>query len=140
MGEDEWDNAHAAGETAWSRTCENATRLSLLYACSENHEDPVIGLPAVEWATAFAMHQVRRQLHMAAAYVAENPFHALCLNLLRKLKEAPDRRMGHSKLLKRMHMKAADFRELIHTLIQQGEIKEVTTPRTGSAKVEYQAL
>ena len=37
--------------TAWSRTCENATKLALVYACSEDHENPTIGLPAVQWAT-----------------------------------------------------------------------------------------
>jgi len=86
------------------------------------------------------MHQTRRQLFLATSYVAENPFHADCLKLLRRIRAAPARRMEHSPLLKLMHMKAADFRELIQTLVQQGEIEVVTTPRAGSAKVEYQAL
>ena len=144
MGEDEYDLADVAkdeiGKAAWSRTCENAKKLALLYACSENHEDPTIGPPAVQWATAFAMHQTRRQLHLAATYVAENPFHAQCLKLLRKLKEAPGRRLAHSELLKRMHVKAADFRELIQTLVQRDDVEILTTPRAGSSKVEYQAL
>jgi hypothetical protein len=131
MGEDEWDKAHAAGDepaqTAWSRTCENATRLALIYACSENHEEPIIGLPAVEWATAFAMHQTRRQLHMAATYVAENPFHAECLKLLRKLKESKGR-MARRQLMRAMRCKAADFDQIISTLMQQGEIAVVEIP------------
>ena len=92
LTEVEYDRAEEAKDevarTAWSRTCENATKLALIYACSENHQNPVIGLPAVEWATAFAMHQTRRQLYLAATYVAENPFHAECLKLLRKLRES----------------------------------------------------
>ena len=131
MGEDEWDKAHAAGDepgqTAWSRTCENATRLALIYACSENHEEPIIGLPAVEWATTFAMHQTRRQLHMAATYVAENPFHAECLKLLRKLKESKGR-MARRQLMRAMRCKAADFDQIISTLMQQGEIAVVEIP------------
>ena len=92
LTEAEYNRAEEAKDevarTAWSRTCENATKLALIYACSENHENPVIGLPAVQWATAFAMHQTRRQLYLAATYVAENPFHAECLKLLRKLRES----------------------------------------------------
>ena len=112
MTEAEYDRAEEAKDevarTAWSRTCENAKKLALIYACSENHEDPVIGLPAVEWATAFAMHQTRRQLYLAATYVAENPFHAECLKLLRKLREAGGQ-MARRQLMRAMRCKAADF-------------------------------
>jgi hypothetical protein len=142
--EHEYDQAHERNDevarVAWSRTHENAKKLALLYACSENHENPAITLPGVEWATAFAMHQTRRQLFLAGSYVAENPFHAECLKVMRKLRAAPEQRMDHSSLLQRMHMKAADFRELIQTLVQGGEIEMATTPRAGSAKVEYQAV
>ena len=94
MGEDEYDKAHDAGDetnqTAWSRTCENAKKLSLIYACSENHENPVITLPAVQWAADFAMHQTRRQLHLAATYVASSEFDATCKKALRFLKRCRD--------------------------------------------------
>ena len=94
MGEDEYAKADAAGDemsrTAWSRTCENAKKLALLHACSENHEDPVIGLPAVEWATEFAMHQTRRQLYLAATYVATSEFDGECKKVLRFLKRCRD--------------------------------------------------
>ena len=64
MAETEYDAADQrkdeVGRVAWSRTCENAGKLALLYACSENHENPVIGSTAIQWAAAFAMHQTRR--------------------------------------------------------------------------------
>jgi hypothetical protein len=136
--EAEYDLAHdrndEVAKVAWSRTTENASKLALLYACSENHEDPVIGLPAVQWASAFATHQTRRQLFLAANYVAENPFHAECLKVVRKLREAPERQLQHQILLKRMKMKTKDFKELIETLIQRGDVvtTSVQTPgRTG---------
>ena len=131
MTEAEYNRAEEAkdevGRTAWSRTCENAKKLALIYACSENHQEPAISLPAVEWATAFAMHQTRRQLYLAATYVAENPFHAECLKLLRKLKEAGGQ-LGRSQLLRIMRCKAADFDQIIGTLVQQGDITPVTIP------------
>jgi len=140
--EKEYDDAHERNDevarVAWSRTHENAKKLALLHACSENHEDPVIALSAVEWATAFAMHQTRRQLFLATSYVAENPFHAECLKVVRKLRDAPGQRLSHSVLLKRMKTKAKDFRDLIETLVQRGEVQIATTPRAGSPVVEYQ--
>jgi len=142
MAEAEYDAAEDGGDeaarTAWSRTCENAKKLALIYACSDNHEDPVIGLPAVQWATAFAMHQTRRQLHLAATYVAENPFHAECLKLLRKLADAPGRRMQRQHLLRAMRCKAADFDQLVATLIQQGEIVPVDVPTKTKTAQGYQ--
>ena len=132
MTEAEYDRAEDSKDevarTAWSRTCENATKLALVYACSENHENPVIDLPGVEWATAFAMHQTRRQLFLASTYVAENPFHAECLKLLRKLREAPDCQMQRQHLLRAMRCKAADFDQIISTLIQQGDIVAAEIP------------
>jgi hypothetical protein len=132
MAEAEYDRAEDAKDevarTAWSRTCENATKLALVYACSENHENPIIGLDAVEWASEFAMHQTRRQLYLATMYVAENPFHAACLKLLRRLNEATDRQMQRQHLLRSMHCKAADFDQIIGTLIQQGEVVPIEIP------------
>lgn len=139
--ETEYSQAHERNDevarVAWSRTCENAKKLAMLYACSENHENPTISLPGVEWATAFAMHQTRRQLFLAASYVAENPFHAECLKLLRKLREAPGQQLAHSTLLKRMKMKTKDFRELMETLVQRGDVESVASTNGGRPGVEY---
>jgi len=139
MTETQYDQAEEAKDevarTAWSRTCENAKKLALLYACSENHEDPVIGVPAVEWATAFAMHQTRRQLYLAQVYVAENPFHAECLKFLRKLREATEGQMARRDLMRAMRCKAADFDQIVGTLYQQGDIVPVDIPtRTKPAR------
>ena len=122
---------------AWSRTHENAKKLALIYACSENHEDPVIGLQAVQWAQTFAMHQTRRQLFLADSYVAENPFHAECLKLTRKLSEAPNNELPHSVLVKRMKIKAKDFKDLIETLIQRGDVSSKSVPTSGRTGFVY---
>jgi len=139
--EDEYDQAHARNDevarVAWSRTHENAKKLAMLYACSANHEDPVIDLPAVDWASAFAIHQTRRQLFLAANYVAENPFHAECLKLMRKLREAPTQELPHSVLLKRMKMKTKDFKELIETLVQRGDVLAASVATDGRSGLTY---
>ncbi|HBJ35634.1 MAG TPA: hypothetical protein DDZ51_12995, partial [Planctomycetaceae bacterium] len=128
--EAEYDKAEAAGDevsrTAWSRTCEHANKLALIYACSENHISPVIGMNAVRWATEFAMHQTRRQLYLAATHVANNPFHAECLRLKKRLADRPDRTMPRRELMRSMTLKANDFDQVIQTLLQQEEIERVS--------------
>ncbi len=130
MTEDEYNKAEDAGDevarTAWSRTCEHAKKLALIFACSENHVEPIISLPAVEWSTEFAMHQTRRQLYLASVHVAENPFHAECLKFIKRLTEQPGRTMQRRQLMRAMKLKAADFDQIVGTLQQQEDIELVT--------------
>ncbi|HUT57897.1 MAG TPA: hypothetical protein VNA25_08615, partial [Phycisphaerae bacterium] len=116
---------------------EQVRKLALLHAISENHQSPRIGLEAVRWASRFVLHQTRRMLFMAQAHVAENPFHAECLKLMQKLRDAPGQEIGHSVLLKRMKMEARRFMELIETLSQRGDIDVITVPRPGSYRRSY---
>lgn len=128
------------GTTVWGRVPEQIRKLALLHAVSVNHESPLIDTAAVQWATEFILHQTRRMLFMAHSHVADNPFHAECLKLLRKLREAPDRTLPHSVLLKRMKLDAKTFQELITTLEQQGDVEVVTTSRPGSSFRAYRLV
>lgn len=119
------------GTTVWGRVSEQVRKLALIYAISENHQSPRIGLAAVEWASAFVMHQTRRMLFMAAGHVAENPFHAECLKAVEKLRSAPGNELPHSVLLKRMKMDSKSFGMLVETLVQQGDIEITTTAKPG---------
>jgi hypothetical protein len=127
----------SVGTTVWGRVSEQTRKLALLYAISENHESPCIGIEAVRWASQFVMHQTRRMLFMAAGHVAENPFHAECLKAVEKLRNAPGHELPHSVLLKRMKMDSKSFAMLVETLVQQGDIEVVTVPRAGSALRAY---
>ena len=129
------------GTTVWGRVSEQTRKLALIHAVSESHESPLIDVAAVEWASRFVMHQTRRMLFQAAAHVAENPFDALCLKVMRKLSGEPDGTLPHSVLLKRMKgVNAKQFAELIETLVQRGDIEVVITPRPGTYKREYRLL
>jgi hypothetical protein len=130
----------SVGTTVWGRVNEQARKLALLYAISENHMNPIIGADASNWATALIMHQTRRMLYMAGNHVAENPYHADCLRLIRKLQLAPDRQMSHSMLLKRMKMNAKAFQEIITTLEQQGDIEPVNGTTQGRAGRGYRLI
>lgn len=112
-------------KTVWTRASENARKLALLYACSENPQQPIITEQAVSWALKFIQHQVRRQLYMSGIYAAENDFHANCLKLKEKLMTAKDKRLLRSVLLKRMKMDKDSFNKLIDTLIEQGDVTSI---------------
>jgi Bifunctional DNA primase/polymerase, N-terminal/Primase C terminal 1 (PriCT-1) len=122
------ESGDAVGTTAWGRVSEHARKLALIYAVSEDHDRPEIGKAAAEWASRFVIHLTRRKLFMARAYVADNPFHAECLKFLQKLREAPERELAHSVLLKRMKTDSKTFMSIVETLQQQGDIEVVIVP------------
>lgn len=101
------------GTTVWGRVNEHSRKLALLHAISVNSRSPRIDLEGARWATRFAMHQTRRMLFMAHSHVAENPFHAECLKLLQKLRDAPAQTLAHSVALKRMKMDTQAFQKVI---------------------------
>ncbi|TWU62287.1 bifunctional DNA primase/polymerase [Crateriforma conspicua] len=128
--ETEYDKADDAGDevarAAWSRTCEHAKKLALIYAVSQNHMQPRISLRAVRWASEFSLHQTRRQLYLASVHVAENPFHKECLKFKKRLSEREGHVMPRRELMRSMTLKANDFDQVVQTLIQQEEIEPVT--------------
>ncbi len=123
----------AVSTTVWGRVNEHARKLALLYAVSENHERPEIGQAAAEWARRFVLHLIRRMLFMAQDFVADNPHHAECLKVLKKLREAPEGELAHSVLLKRMKIGANDLIGVIATLEQRGDIVIRTRSTSGRA-------
>jgi hypothetical protein len=128
------------GTTVWGRVPEQIRKLALLYAVSESHESPLIDVAAAHWATDFILHQTRRMLFMAHNHVAENPFHAECLKLLQKLRDATDHKLPHSVLLKRMKVDSKTFHEIIKTLQQQQDLTDFTETTGGRPQRVYQLL
>ncbi|NQU22699.1 MAG: bifunctional DNA primase/polymerase [Candidatus Nealsonbacteria bacterium] len=134
--EAEYAHCDPVGTTVWGRVSEQTRKLALLYAISEDYQRPRIGKDAVSWASRLVVHQTQRMLAMAEGHVAENPFHAECLKLLQKLRDAREGQLLHSILLKRMKVKSREFTEMIETLVQRGDVERVpviTAGRTGLA-------
>jgi hypothetical protein len=130
------------GTTVWSRVSEQVRKLALLYAVSENHLAPRIGLAAVEWASAFVMHQTRRMLFMAACHVADGEFDALIKRAVGILRDWHEKN-GTTALMpewyfrRRMKtLKPSEFRDLVSELAARrlailDSEKAVTKPKTG---------
>ena len=113
-------------KTVWGRANENARKLALIYSCSENHLSPLISTAAAKWSVALMTHQLQRMLYLVQCYVAENDFDALCLKVKQKLRQEDQRTILHSVLLKRMKIEKTNFKNLIDTMLEQGDIETVT--------------
>jgi len=129
----------ALGTTVWGRVDEQTRKLALLYAISSDHYAPRIALPSVQWAHALITHQTKRMLFMASSYVADNPFEADCLKLIRKLREAGGA-LTHSAALKNMHMPSDVFAKLIQTMEQRGEVQVAVQSTSGRPTRQYQLV
>ncbi|MCZ7600817.1 MAG: hypothetical protein M5U09_27995 [Gammaproteobacteria bacterium] len=87
------------------------------------------------WARQVVMHQTRRMLFMAAGRL-ENRIPRRVLKLMKNCARHRNANSRTSVLLKRMKMRAADFRDLVETLMQRNDIEPVevaTAGRTGVA-------
>jgi len=127
----------AVATTVWGRASEQTRKLALIYAVSENHAEPAIGVEAVRWASRLVMHQTRRMLFMAANHAAETPFDELALRAMRKIREAPEGSLPHSVLLKRMKMDSRSFHDLIDTLVQRGDVLAESAATAGRSALIY---
>jgi hypothetical protein len=135
------EQAGDATRTAvWSRVDEHIRKLALVYALSEDCQAATIGSDAVTWARQFVMHQTRRMLFMSQSHVAANPFHAECLKVLQRLREAPDGELPHSTLLKRMKTDTKTLQSVIATLEQMGDIESVVNSTAGRPLRMYRLM
>ena len=130
----------AVGTTVWGRYSEQTRKLALIYAASVNHNQPMITLEAVEWASTFMKVQCTRMLWMATQHVSDNPFHASCLRAMKKIREAKDGQIDHSVLLKRMKTDSKTLSAITQTLVQQGDLDIVPMETGGRPKITYVAL
>ena len=121
----------------WSRAYENAAKLATIYACSRDHQEPVIDDEAAKWAVRFIKHLVGRMLYMVHGHVAANAFDSDCLRVMRKLESEPTDQISHSKLLKYMRIEAGEFGKVINTLEQQGRLETIVTPTSGRPSRGY---
>lgn len=102
-----------------ARGHENARRLALIYAVSENHENPLIGNSAAQWACDLVEHLIRDMLFRAATQVAENDFDGKCnklLNAVRQWQASKGGPIPQRDLARKLRWTPRDFREVVESL------------------------
>ncbi len=140
-----YDAAFALGDEGtmaiWARAYEKARRLALVYACSANHEQPVIDRAAVEWAGAFVEHQTQRMLATLAKYASESEFDAKRKRLLEVLAHwratEGDRWMPFWKINRKLPWSTREHEEVRDTLVQQRLIEHSVITTRGRPAAVY---
>jgi hypothetical protein len=122
------------GMAMWARAYEKARRLSLIYACSADRENPVITPEAAHWAGTLAVHQTQRMLYMARNHASESEFDAKRKRLLDVLehwrRHHGDEWMPLWKVNRKLPWSSREHEELRETLLAQRLIEyRVTTTR-----------
>jgi len=137
------DERHARSDAVfalWTRTTEKARKLALLYACSVNHEQPIVDATAAKWATVLSEYLTRKMISVAADWVSENPFEAKLKRLYRDIREAGKPGLTRSQLCRKTkHLNKKERDELIERLLELEDIREVREPTRGAPRIRYTA-
>lgn len=139
--DERWTGAARDNEvarTVFSRINEMSLKLAIVYACSENHKNPIIGEAAAKWATAFAMHQGKRMLAMLDRYGASSEFEKDCQKIIDWIKAAPNGSLAHSRATSRLKLSKKLFAERIDTLVDREKITVVDIPTGGRYQRTYE--
>ncbi|MDR1492035.1 MAG: bifunctional DNA primase/polymerase [Planctomycetaceae bacterium] len=122
--EDEYSKSEEQGDciamTVWGRAAENATKLALLAACSEQYKEPIIRSTHTRWAVRFNDHQVRRALFLASEYAAETEFDAKIKKAMQELRKLqPEDLLPEWKLRRRLGLPPNEFDMVVSDLARR---------------------
>jgi hypothetical protein len=138
------DQNDSVGMTIWARANEKARRLALIYACSADHENPLINENAALWASEFVNHQTKRMLYMAHEHVFENEFDARCKRLVGMLRKWQSRRgeawMPAWRIGRKLPWIEREFEEVRTALIEQRIIEYAEVPTKGRTARAYRLV
>ena len=111
----------------WIRLRENATKLAMLRAASDELPRPV-DLADVEWGYDVAMWTTRRLAHHAEQHIADSPIEASTKRLLRTIEKAGREGLTGAELCRKAQWLDKSTRtNVLATLAESGQIVVVTT-------------
>lgn len=113
---------NAAGHATWLRVREHANRLALLYACSRDHQAPVVDADAMRWASLLCQWIAKRTLVLVGTEVACTKSHGMLQKFLKLLATAPEHTLPHGQALRNSHLDAKTFRGVVETAVQAGYV------------------
>ena len=135
FADQKWTEARQAREggavSIWARASEQVNRLALIYACSNNHENPIIDDCAVEWATGVMRWQVEHTLAMLDRYGSDNEFHALMQKARRILLHSGGS-MTRNSLARKLKRSARVLSEVLEALHEQ-DFVDIVNVKTGKS-------
>jgi hypothetical protein len=135
---------HQAGMAIWARAVEKAKKLALIYACSENHLEPIVTEPGVNWACELIVHQTLRMLFMAGLHVADSDFDAKCKRVLELLSEwqrrEPDAWLAFRDISRKLRWSKREHDDVREALREQELIQSEYIKTRGRSRLCYRLV
>jgi len=134
-----WQHHAAWDDTARNingRAAENTVRLATIRAISRSPSSPELSVDDVEWGWAIVHRSIELIADGVARHMSASPAEALRKAIIECLRDAPDKTMPFSTMLRKKGIAGADLRELegaLMWLVQSGEITDVNSrPKPGA--------
>ena len=108
--------------SVWGRSSEHVLKFALLHAISANVDNPSITLEAVEWSWRLVKCIQERMMLMAREYSAESEPDAKRLAVLRMIRDAGEKGVMRSDVLKPLHLTSSQLDVIQKTLEESGDI------------------
>jgi hypothetical protein len=128
-----------AGCELWTRALEKARKLALVYACSANHEQPIIDGPAALWAVEVVQYMTRRMIFLADRWIADGRFDALQKEVVRKVEKRGGRVTASEMarvVLRRVNSRERD--EVLKSMIETGQLRRLESKSKTKTAVAYE--
>jgi hypothetical protein len=123
----------------WNRVHEQACKLATLYACSVNHEQPVIDEEAACWASDFMHWTIKAMIKLINEHVSDSPFGKLLLRTVRII-----RRHGgiisKNELSRTLHIKPREQDKLIQKLMCDETVETCLIETGGRPRVCFKLV
>lgn len=127
----------------WTRAIEKARRLALIYACSENHEEPRITEAAARWGIALARWSTQMVSHRIKDEVAPGDQwgqkYKKVLGIIKKMHKE-NKQAARSALMRELRWRRKDMDEVLESLISAGRIEARTSTSSGGRPTTYYRL
>lgn len=125
------------GASLWARAEEKACRLALIYACSKNHEAPLINEEAAQWACDLSSYLTRRMLFAAGEWVADGQFDAKQKRVLRVVRRAGGKISRSDLCRKTQWLTQRERQEVLDNLLETSQIMLVSEPTATKPRLTY---
>lgn len=123
----------------WTRTEQIADQLSLLYACSCDHEATEIDLQAATWARDLSVYLTRRLLWECSRHVAENAVEAVHKRVLRIIQDARNGISQRDLSRKTQWLKQRERDEVLKALVDCGDVRQRVEETDGRSRIIWQS-
>ncbi|GHT32354.1 hypothetical protein FACS1894214_4210 [Planctomycetales bacterium] len=129
----------SAIKTIWTRLRENTIKLALIYACSKNHEHPVIDKETACWASEFGYWVTLKMIDLVRKHIAGDAFEKNC----KRVEDIIRKRGGiisRTELARTTHLRPRDLDEIIQALLTQEKIEVLCDTSSCKPKILYKLV